>query len=149
MRTILSIFATFIVLLLVPDAVNAQAQTSAGVVRVSPEDIEWQKTEGGYHMAVLYGDPSGEGHYLIRFKLPPNWTGRPHTHPGAEIVTIYSGTLLFAYGEDLSRDAAKEFAPGSIVALPGGTKMRAFTGSEEVILDAQGQGPFAIQYLDE
>lgn len=39
---------------------------------------------------------------------------------GAEIVTVHSGAMLFAYVDDLSRQAAKAFGPGSFVALPAG-----------------------------
>ncbi len=100
-------------------------------------------------MAKNPSAPNWRDSHWIRFRLPANWEGRPHTHGGAEIVTVYSGTMYFAYGEDLSRHAAKSFAAGSFIALPAGTKMRAFAGEDEVIVDVQGQGPFTIQYLDE
>lgn len=149
MRTIVSACGALFVLTLGPKIAEAQGEPSRTIIERLPGDLEWQKTEEGYLMTVLYGDPSKEGHYAIRFKLPPNWAGRPHTHGEAEIVTVYSGTMYFAYGKDLSREAAKAFGPGSFVALPAGTKMRPFTGREEVIVDVQGQGPFTIQYLDE
>lgn len=149
MRTVVSAFATLFLLTLSPRLLEAQAQPSVDVVALAPDQLDWQETGEGYLMAVLYGDPAGEGHYAIRFKLPPHWEGRPHTHGGTEIVTLYSGTLYFAYGDDLSRQAAKRFGPGSFIALPAGTKMRPFTGEEEVVVDVQGQGPFTIHYLDE
>lgn len=149
MRVILSAFTSLFLLTLSPGMAQAQAQQSPEVIALAPDHLNWQKSDEGYLMALLYGDPSSEGHYAIRFKLPPNWAGRPHTHGGAEILTVYSGTMYLAYGEDLSRQAAKKFGPGSFVALPAGTKMRPFTGREDVIVDLQGQGPFTTQYLDE
>jgi hypothetical protein len=56
---------------------------------------------------------------------------------------------LLAHGEDLSHQAAKSFGPGSLIVLPVGTKMRGFTGEDEVVVDIQGQGPATTQYLDE
>ncbi len=149
MRTILSALSILFLIALSPGIVRAQTKPPADVIALHPEQLEWQQTEEGYAMTVLYGDPSGEGHYAIRFMLPPKWEGRPHTHGGAEIVTVHSGTLQLAYGEDLSREAAKAFGPGSFIVLPAGTRMRGFTGDEDVIVDVQGQGPFTIQYLDE
>ena len=149
MRAVVSAFATLFLLTFSPSVVQAQAQPSADVVALAPDQLEWQETEEGFLMAILYGDPSSEGHYAIRFKLPPHWEGRPHTHGGAEIVTVYSGTMYFAYGEELSRDAAKSFQPGSFIALPAGTKMQAFAGDEELVVDVQGQGPFTTHYLDD
>lgn len=127
----------------------AWAQTSDVVTVTEADQLEWQETPDGASMVALYGDPSQEGPYVLRFKLPANWAGRPHTHGGAELVTIHSGTMYFAYGDDLSREAAKPFGPGDFIALPGGTKMRPYTGDDPVVVDVQGQGPFTTQYLDE
>lgn len=147
MRTILSDLIILVFFALFPQML--EAQSSSDVIAVEPDQVEWQKSEEGFDMAVLYGDPSSEGHYVIRFKLPPNWEGRPHTHGGAEIVSVHSGTMYFAYGENLSREASKPLGPGSFIALPAATKMRPFTGEEEAIVEVQGQGPFTTEYLDE
>lgn len=146
-----SLFRALIPLLLIPAPalLHAQERPAADVVAFQPDELEWRERDDGSFLAVLYGDPAAEGHYVIRFRLPPDWQGRPHTHGGDEIVTIHSGTMLFAYGEDLSREAARAFGPGSFVALPAGTAMRPFTGGEEAIVDVQGQGPFTTQYLEE
>ncbi len=140
----IAVVFTLVILLfltLSPQVAQAQEQPSA-VVAVAAEQVDWQEAEEGVLMAVLYGDLSSEGHYVIRFKVPPNFEGRPHTHGGTEFVSVQSGTLFLAYGEDdLSREAAKSFGPGSFIVLPVGTKMRGFTGEDEVVLDVQGQGP--------
>ncbi len=149
MRAVVFTFVILLFLTLSPQVVQAQEQPSAAVVAVAAEQVDWQETEEDFLMAVLYGDPSSEGHYVMRLKLPPNFEGRPHTHGGTEIVSVHSGTLLLAYGEDLSHEAAKSFGPGSFIVLPVGTKMRGFTGDDEVVLDIQGQGPATTQYLDE
>lgn len=128
----------------------ARAQPTTDVIAVTDEDqLQWQETPDGARMAAMYGDPSTEGLYVLRFELPPNWVGRPHTHGGAELVTVLSGTMYFAYGDDLSREAAKPFGPGAFVALPAGAKMRPYTGDTPVVVDVQGQGPFTTEYLDE
>ncbi len=53
-----------------------------------------------------------------------------------------------AYGDALTREAAKHFSPGAFIAMPAGTKMSAFTGKDGCVADVQGQGPLTTQYLD-
>ncbi|MGH2395160.1 MAG: cupin domain-containing protein [Candidatus Limnocylindria bacterium] len=149
MQLFLRALIALLLLFPTPALLHGQDSAAAGIVAVQPGELAWQERDDGSLMAVLYGNPAAEGHYVLRFKLPPNWAGRPHTHGGAEIVTVYSGTMLFAYGDDLSREAARSFGPGAFVALPAGIPMRPYTGEEEVIVDVQGQGPFTVQYLDE
>ena len=149
MRAVVFTFVILLFLALSPQVAQAQAQPSAAVVAVAAEQVDWQETEDGRQMALLYGDPSSEGHFVIRLKLPANWEGRPHTHGVDEFVSVHSGTAFLAYGEDLSDEAAKSFGPGSYIVLPAGTKMRGFTGEDEVVVDVQGQGPYSTQYLDE
>ena len=51
---------------------------------VMPGKEQWVKQQGGYSMAVLYGDPAKSGYYAVRFKTGANWTFPPHYHPGAK-----------------------------------------------------------------
>lgn len=149
MRTALALSTGLFALVLAPPAAWTQQEASSDVVAVAPDGVVWQASEEGYRMAVLYGDPAAAGPYVLRFELPPNWAGRPHTHGGTEIVTVHSGTMYFAYGEDLGREAAHALPAGAFIALPAGTPMRPYTGDEQVVVDVHGQGPFTTEYLDE
>ena len=139
-----------VVFTLPPDALQGQAAQTQAVKTVTPEALSWQPVEGEpeARMAVLYGNPAEAGHFIVRFKLPPSWAGRPHTHGGTELITVHSGTFYVAYGDVLTREAAKELSPGAFIAMPAGTKMRGFTGDDECVVDVQGQGPLTTQYLD-
>ena len=135
---------------LLPHALQGQYAQAQGVKTVTPEALNWQPVEGDPEalMAVLYGNPAEAGHYIVRFKLPPSWAGRPHTHGRTELLTIHSGTCYLAYGDALTREAAKKLSAGAFIAFPAGTKMRGFTGEYECVVDVQGQGPLTTQYLD-
>ncbi len=139
-----------VVFTLLPQALQGQYAQTQGVKTVTPEALSWQPVEGEpeARMAVLYGNPAEAGHYVVRFKLPPSWAGRPHTHGFTELITVHSGMLYMAYGDALTREAAKKFSPGAFIAMPAGTKMRGFTGEDECVVDVQGQGPLTTQYLD-
>ena len=43
--------------------------------------------------------------------------------------------MLVAYGENLTRDDAAEYAPGSFIVYPAGTTSRMFTGEEVVVVE--------------
>lgn len=47
----------------------------------------------GALVAVLEGDPSKEGPFVFRAKLPDGYRVPPHTHPKTERVTVISGTF--------------------------------------------------------
>ncbi len=129
----------------------SQAQQEGGVTLTSPDAVTFQPfpDDPEARIATLYGNPAEAGHYIVRFKLPPDWAGRPHTHGGTELLTVHSGTCYLAHGEELTREAAETLSPGTFMALPAGTRMQAFTGEEGCVVDVQGQGPFTTQYLDE
>lgn len=117
------------------------------VVALAPDQLPWQKIDRGTLMAVLRGDPSKAGYYFVRYKLPPRWEAPPHLHTNPLVVTIQSGTMYIAYGDDLTRRTAKAFGPGSFIAFPAGTKMLEFTQEEEAIIDLQGPGPLLTRSL--
>ncbi len=126
------------------------AATAQGVKTVTPEALSWQPVEGDpeVRIAALYGNPAEAGHFVVRIKLPPSWAGRPHTHGVTELITVHSGMCYLAYGDALTREAAKKLSTGAFIALPAGTKMRGFTGKDGCVADVQGQGPLTTQYLD-
>ena len=48
----------------------------------------------GAKMAVLEGDPTKEGPFVVRFQFPDGYHIPPHTHPKTERVTVISGNTL-------------------------------------------------------
>src|SRR5688500_16491916 len=57
-----------------------------------PTDIRWKpgppSLASGAQIAVLEGDPTKEGPFVFRVKVPDGFLIRPHTHPRAERVTV-------------------------------------------------------------
>ncbi len=128
---------------LLPHAVQGQDYQEQGVTTVTPDALDWQPVESDpeVRIAVLYGNPAEEGHFMIRAKLPPSWAGWPHTHGEVELITVHSGTCYLAHGDALTREAANKLSTGTLVAMPAGTKMRGFTDADGCVMDVQGQGP--------
>jgi quercetin dioxygenase-like cupin family protein len=147
-RILFMLVSVLVVALFLP--LELLAQQRGGIKQVTPETLTFQPfpEEQGAQIALLHGNPGERGHYIVRIKFAPNWDGRPHTHSGAELLTVYSGTWYVAHGDDLTRKGAVKLPAGSFMALPAGTKMRAFTGEQGAVVDIQGQGPFGTQHLD-
>ena len=62
-----------------------------------PADIKWS---GGTtsQQAVLVGDPSKEGFYVVLTKWLPHNNSRPHFHPNDRFITVISGTWWVGTG---------------------------------------------------
>jgi quercetin dioxygenase-like cupin family protein len=100
----------------------------------------------GAKMAVLEGDPTKEGPFVVRFQFPAGYHIAAHTHPKTERVTVISGALYLATGESLDRNSAKELPAGSFGYWPPGMKHAAWSEGETVI-QLHGIGPWQINYV--
>ena len=118
---------------------------------VSPTDIKWRDGPAtiakGAKMAVLEGDPSKKGAFVMRIKLPDGFRVMPHTHPKDERVTVISGTLYLGEGGKFDEKATKAMPAGSYARTAAGMKHFAWVKGETV-LQLHGEGPWAIEYVD-
>jgi quercetin dioxygenase-like cupin family protein len=117
----------------------------------TPAQLKW--TDGppsippGAKMAILEGDPTKEGPFVMRLKLPDGYRVAPHTHPKPERVTVLSGTLHLGMGDKFDAAKGKAMPAGSYGSWPPGMKHYAWVTGETVI-QLHGNGPWKIDYLD-
>jgi len=105
-----------------------------------PDQIKWTKTAGN-DTAVLAGDPSKPGIYVILVKWHPHKMSRPHFHPNDRYITVLSGTWWVGTGP--------KYDPESTVPVRAGSYVRHFAKQihydgakdEEVVLEIVGEGP--------
>lgn len=118
---------------------------------VNVADIKWQdgpeSMPKGGKMAVLYGDPSKEGTFSIRAKLPAGYMVPPHFHSKDENLTVLSGALYLGMSDTVDKKAAHTLKAGGFHHLPGKAHHYAFTKAPTV-LQISGDGPFDINYLN-
>src|SRR4051794_129374 len=98
--------------------VGAQhADEKKSEVMVTPTDIKWQDGPAslpkGAKMALLEGDPSKEGPFVMRAKLPDGYKIPPHTHLKDERVTVISGTLNLGMGGKFDEKEGMALPAGS------------------------------------
>jgi quercetin dioxygenase-like cupin family protein len=129
----------------------AQGAQSSEMRLYPPTSIEWKPGPAaippGAKVAVLEGDPTKKGPFVVRFQFPDGYHIPPHTHPKTERVTVISGALYLATGESLDRSSAKELSSGSFGYWPAGMKHAAWSEGETII-QLHGIGPWQINYVN-
>ena len=129
----------------------ATAETMGGHTVVSPQEIKWGPAPPvlppGAEAAVLFGDPSKEGLFALRLKLPQGYRVPPHTHPVDEVVTVISGTFGLGMGETADQSKAQPLPAGSFFALPPETAHYVFI-DEETVIQISTVGPWGLKYVN-
>jgi quercetin dioxygenase-like cupin family protein len=118
---------------------------------IRDEEIVWQSFAAfppEARLAILVGDPSKPGPYVIRVKLPGGATLQPHRHAEDRIYTVLSGVFYIGLGEIFDEDRLLAFGPGSVVVLPGGQAHFHRAKSGEYITQVTAIGPLGLDYLD-
>lgn len=128
-------------------AVKEAAEPAAPVAHHADE-LQWEDRPDGTSVAVLYGDPQGPGHFVIRVRFPAGHEIPRHVHPRAEYATVLSGTLELAMGTGATREDATVYGPGDFLVLPGETEAVGWV-IEEAVVQAHGQGPFETIPVEE
>ena len=148
MKTI-RILAAATVLAASPAAVAHTATT--GHVMVDPAAVQWgagpPALPPGARAALLYGDPSKEGLFVMRLWVPAGFHIAPHMHSRPEILTIISGGFLLGMGTQADRATVRRLGPGSFTAMPAGMPHFAYT-DEDTVLQISTTGPWAVNYIN-
>jgi len=145
--THLSAAAAVAILLGVP----ATAQAADAHKIAMPQEIKWApgppSIPPGAEAAVLYGDPSKEGLFTLRLKLPKGYAIPPHTHPKPEVVTVISGTFRLGMGEKADKAKAQALPAGSFFALSPGMAHFA-SADEDTVIQLNSTGPWSLTYVN-
>jgi quercetin dioxygenase-like cupin family protein len=117
----------------------------------SPTDIQWKpgppSLPAGAKMAVLEGDPTKDGPFVMRLQAPAGYHIPAHTHPKTERVTVISGTMFLAMADNLARSAAKTLPAATYAFWPAGMKHTAWF-DDGTVIQIHGIGPWQINYLN-
>ena len=101
----------------------------------------------GATLAVLDGDPTRSGTYVMRLSMPDGYTIPPHTHPADEHVTVLQGTFLVGMGSTLDTAKFSPLSAGSFGMLPPG--MRHFARARgATVIQLHGVGPWRLSYVN-
>lgn len=118
---------------------------------VLPEDIEWKPFAAfpdSVHLAVVVGQPSAPGPYVIRIKVPRGVKLMPHRHPEDRVYTVISGVFYIGLGEQFDANQLHAYPPGSVIVLPGNTFHFHWAKSGEYVSQVTAIGPLGLEYLN-
>jgi quercetin dioxygenase-like cupin family protein len=140
-------------LLSMAGAPPASTQSAAGHdthTTATPDQLKWSQPAAygaGAQLAVVRGDPTKEGMYVVRLKVPAGFKVGPHTHPNDENVTVLSGTFHIGTGEKLDESKGTMLKAGGYSFVGKGMAHYAWF-TEETVLQLHGMGPQGITYLN-
>lgn len=156
MRKLLAILLLFSVISLAQTAAPKKAATKAktagpAAVIVTPDKIQWGSAPpvfpAGAQFAVLAGDPSKAGPFVVRIKAPDGYRIMPHWHPAGEYVTVISGEFHVGMGDKFDESSMQTLPAGSVAAVPAHHNHYAMTKGETEI-QVNSIGPFKLVYVN-
>jgi quercetin dioxygenase-like cupin family protein len=133
-------------------AAAALANPPTDVMQIVREaEIKWMPSRvvPGTQAAVLAGDPSQPGLYVVRVKFAPGAMSPPHFHPETRYILVLKGTWWVGAGPRGDRDATTPVAAGSLVVHHPNKIHYDGAKGEEVLLQIVGVGPSATTPVDE
>jgi quercetin dioxygenase-like cupin family protein len=118
---------------------------------ILPEDIDWRPFPAfppSVRLAIVVGQPSEPGPYLIRVKVPAGVKLMPHRHREDRIYTVISGVFYIGRGDQFDPDKLDAYPPGSVLILPSNTSHFHWAKSGEYVAQVSAIGPLGLEYVD-
>lgn len=106
-----------------------------------PDEIHWVANPGGSETAILLGDPSKPGLYVVLTKWHSGHNSKPHSHPHDRYITVLSGTWWMGTGADYKPDQLTPIPAGSFVTHFANEVHYDGAREGDVILQIVGMGP--------
>ena len=130
-----------VLLVALPGRVAAELDRAA-VDFTPPAEIKWVRNAAGTNeQAILFGDPSKPGPYVVRVRWFPGNMSRPHFHPNDRFFVVISGTWWMGTGEKFDPDSTVPVGAGTYVIHYGGKVHYDGAKNEETVIQVWGMGP--------
>jgi quercetin dioxygenase-like cupin family protein len=114
---------------------------------VEPAQIQWKDAGKGVKFAVISGDPSKPGPYVIRVIFPPGVMSAPHYHREDRYVTVMQGTWLAGVDDSWDPKTTQPLSAGSYMLHPAGAIHYDGGGTESATVQIMGIGPSSTTFL--
>ncbi len=133
-----------------PKKKTTKAAAPAAAI-VTPDKLQWGPAPpvfaAGAQFAVVSGNPTAAGPFIVRLKMPDGYRVMPHWHPTAEAVTVLSGELRVGMGDKFDESALQPLpATGVAVVPPHHNHFVMAKGETE--LQVSAMGPFKLTYVN-
>ena len=129
------------------------AEQVVSLKTILPENLDWKPFAAFpplVRLAVVAGQPSEPGPYMIRVRVPGGVKLMPHRHSEDRIYTVISGVFYIGVGEEFDPEKLEAYPPGSVIVLPGNTPHFHWAKSGEYIsqVTAIGAAGLCIRELE-
>jgi|SRR5208283_125059 len=118
---------------------------------INPKDIKWgaapPSMPKGAKIAVLQGDPSKPGPFVIRLMVLTGYKIPPHWHTQDESLTVISGTFYFGTGDKVETIEAHTLTAGGFHFLSA-KDHHYLVAKSQAVIQVNGKGPFDITYVN-
>jgi hypothetical protein len=116
----------------------------------APADIKWVRNAAGTNeSALLYGDPSKPGLYVMRLRWLPGNMSRPHFHNNDRFFVVISGTWWLGSGTKFDPASTVPVTAGTYVFHKGGGIHYDGAKDEPAVIQVWGIGPVTTTPAEE
>ena len=132
-----------VVMIAIGSSIQAEGP-SANFATVTPEALDWVPIPDGLGAtsALVHGDKSKAGTYVIRVRFPAGVMDLPHSHSEDRHVTVLQGVWYAGTGPNFDSASATPLAAGSYMFHPaGGVHWDGAAGDEGAVVQIIGTGP--------
>jgi quercetin dioxygenase-like cupin family protein len=130
---------------------SAVELNAAAIAIKFPDQIKWRDPTGTapVNQAILHGDPTKTGLYIVMNRFKPGAFSRPHFHPKDRFITVISGTWWVGTGNKWDKEATVPVKAGGVVTHFAKEVHYDGAKDEEVVLVIVGEGPGTLTRVDE
>jgi len=123
----------------------------AAIAITIPDNLKWRDPTGAapINQAVLVGDPTKPGLYVVMNRFKPNTFSRPHFHPNDRFITVIKRIWWVGTGSKFDTDATVPVKAGSFVTHFGKEVHYDGAKDEETWLVIVGEGPATLTRVEE
>ena len=125
--------------------------TAGASAQMNTPDLKWGPAPPvfakGAQMAVLSGDPSKSGVFVIRLKVPAGYKVAAHHHPTDEYVTIIKGDMSLGMGDKLEMTKGASLKVGGFAMAPANMNHYAWS-KHGAVVQVSAEGPFVMVYVN-
>jgi hypothetical protein len=133
------------------EAIQSQKRAQGEFRSILPEDLDWNPFPAFpslARLAVIVGQPSEPGPYVIRVKVPAGVKIMPHKHMEDRVYTVISGIFYIGLGNKFDPDRLQPYPPGSVIVLPGNSPHFHWAKSGEYVTQVTAIGPLGFEYIN-
>jgi hypothetical protein len=112
-------------------------------------ELKWAFVPGyprPIEMAVVSGDPTQPGPFVVRFRMPSGMKWSPHRYANTRKMTIVKGIFWLVPGESFNWKDMNEYKAGTTLTKEAGKPYFGWARTA-VVLEEKGEGPSLIEYV--